>query len=58
MYARQPRRGGGGGYDSGGGGGKTPYDQEMEQQQRVIDSLRNSGFDSRAEACRMDSSKC
>ena len=57
MYARQPRRGGGGGYDSG-GGGKTPYDQEAERQQRVIDSLRNSGFDSRAEACRMDSSKC
>ena len=57
MYGKQPRRGGGG-YDSGGGGGKTPYDQEMERQQRVIDSLRNSGFDSRAEACRMDSSKC
>lgn len=57
MYARQPRRGGGGGYDSG-GGGKTPYDQEAERQQRVIDSLRNSGFESRAEACRMDSSKC
>ncbi|CUS38594.1 tetratricopeptide repeat protein [Candidatus Nitrospira nitrificans] len=56
MYARQPRRGGGG-YDSG-GGAKTPYDQEMERQQWVIDSLRNSGFESRAEACRMDSSKC
>lgn len=56
LYARQPRRGGGG-YDSG-GGGKTPYDQEAERQQRVIDSLRNSGFESRAEACRMDSSKC
>jgi hypothetical protein len=58
MYARQPRKGGGGVNDYGGGGGKTPYDQEMERQQRVIDSLRNSGFDSRAEACRMDSSKC
>jgi tetratricopeptide (TPR) repeat protein len=56
MYARQPRRGGGR-YDSS-GDVKTPYDQEAERQQRVIDSLRNSGFDSRAEACRMDSSKC
>jgi tetratricopeptide (TPR) repeat protein len=56
MHARQPRRGGGG-YNSA-GSGKTPYDQEAERQQRVIDSLRNSGFKSRAEACRMDSSKC
>ena len=59
MYARQSRQSkrGVGGYDSG-GDVKTPYDQEAERQQRVIDSLRNSGFDSRAEACRMDSSKC
>ncbi|MGE0468099.1 MAG: hypothetical protein AB7P19_01750 [Nitrospira sp.] len=57
LYARQPRKDGGGGYDSG-DGGKTPYDQEMERQQGVDDSLRDSGFDSRAEACRMDSSKC
>lgn len=55
LYARQPRRGGGG-YDS--GGGKTPYDREREREHNVYESLRNSGFNDRAEACRTDSSKC
>jgi hypothetical protein len=37
---------------------KTPYDREMERQQNVYESLRNSGFNDRAEACRTDGSKC
>lgn len=56
LYARQPRRGGGG-YDSG-GGVKSTYDREREREHNVYESLRNSGFYDRAEACRMDSSKC
>jgi hypothetical protein len=36
----------------------TPLDREREQQQRTYESLKNSGFESRAEACRNDVSKC
>jgi len=57
LVARQPRRNSGGNYVAE-GGAKTPYDREMERQQNVYESLRNSGFNDRAEACRMDGSKC
>ncbi len=57
IVARQPRRSRGGGYQSE-GREKTPYDREMERQQNVYESLRNSGFNDRAEACRTDGSKC
>lgn len=57
LVARQPRRNSGAGYQSD-GQETTPYDREMERQQNVYESLRNSGFDDRAEACRMDGSKC
>ena len=36
---------------------KAPLDREREYQQSVYESLRNSGFEARAEACRNDSSK-
>lgn len=55
LYARQPRRSGG--YASG-GSGPTPYDREKEREHNVYESLRNSGFNDRAEACRTDGSKC
>jgi hypothetical protein len=54
--ARQPNRAGGG-YQMG-GGGMTPLDQAREKDRLTYESLRNSGFHDRAEACRMDSSKC
>jgi tetratricopeptide (TPR) repeat protein len=57
LVARQPRRNSGGSYVAE-GSPKTPYDREMERQQNVYESLRNSGFNDRAEACRMDGSKC
>ena len=57
LVARQPRRNSGGGYQSD-VREKTPYDREMERQQNVYESLRNSGFNDRAEACRTDGSKC
>ncbi len=57
LAARQPRGNSGGGYQSE-GREKTPLDREREQQQNVYESLRNSGFNDRAEACRNDSSKC
>ncbi len=57
LVARQPRRSSGGGYPSE-GRERTPYDREMERQQNVYESLRNSGFNDRAEACRTDGSKC
>ena len=55
--ARPPKRNSGGGYPSE-GRERTPYDREMERQQNVYESLRNSGFNDRAEACRTDGSKC
>ena len=39
-------------------GALKAHDREMERQQHVYESLRNSGFTDRAEACRMDGSKC
>lgn len=57
LVARQPRRNSGGGYQSE-GRERTSYDREMERQQNVYESLRNSGFNDRAEACRTDGSKC
>ncbi|ULA60544.1 MAG: TPRREGION domain-containing protein [Nitrospira sp.] len=57
LVARQPKRNSGGSYVAE-GGVKTPYNREMERQQNVYESLRNSGFNDRAEACRMDGSKC
>ncbi|MCW5799107.1 MAG: tetratricopeptide repeat protein [Nitrospira sp.] len=57
LVARQPKRDFGGSYVAE-GGVKTPYNREMERQQNVYESLRNSGFNDRAEACRMDGSKC
>ena len=57
LYARKPKRNSGGNYVAE-GGVKTPYDREMERQQNVYESLRNSGFNDRAEACRTDGSKC
>ncbi len=57
LVARQPRRSSGGGYQSE-GRERTPYDREMERQQNVYESLRSSGFNDRAEACRTDGSKC
>ncbi len=56
LVARQPRRNSGG-YQSE-VREKTPYDRDMERQQNVYESLRNSGFNDRAEACRTDGSKC
>ena len=57
LYARKPKRKSGGSHVAE-GGVKTPYDREMERQQHVYESLRNSGFNDRAEACRTDGSKC
>ncbi len=57
LVARQPRRNSGGGYQPE-GRERTVYDREMERQQNVYESLRNSGFTDRAEACRVDGSKC
>ena len=57
LFARQPKSGGGG-ESSSDAREKTPYDREREQQQRTYESLRNSGFEGRAEACRNDLSKC
>lgn len=57
LAARQPRRNSGGGYAAD-GRESTAHDREMERQQHVYESLRNSGFTDRAEACRMDGSKC
>ncbi|MBS0170887.1 MAG: tetratricopeptide repeat protein [Nitrospira sp.] len=57
LVARQPRPNSGGGYQSD-VREKTQYDRDMERQQNVYESLRNSGFNDRAEACRMDGSKC
>ena len=57
LHARRPRKNFGGS-DVAKGREKTPYDREMERQQNVYESLRNSGFNDRAEACRMDGSKC
>lgn len=57
LVARQPRRNSAVGYQAE-GREKTTYDREMERQQNVYESLRNSGFNDRAEACRMDGSKC
>ena len=57
LAARQPRRNSGGGYRTD-ARERTPYDREMERQQNVYESLRNSGFSDRAEACRTDGSKC
>ena len=56
LVVRQPRRNSGG-YQSE-VREKTPYDRDMERQQNVYESLRNSGFNDRAEACRTDGSKC
>lgn len=58
LVARQPKRGGGGGSDASVGREKTPLDQEREFQRNVKESIRNSGFYDRAEACRTDSAKC
>jgi tetratricopeptide (TPR) repeat protein len=56
LYARQqPRRNDG--YVSE-GREQTPLDRAREQDQRTYESLRNSGFEARAEACRNDTSKC
>jgi len=57
LVARQPRRNSGGGYQQE-GREQTAYDRERERQQNVYESLRNSGFNDRAEACRTDGSKC
>jgi tetratricopeptide (TPR) repeat protein len=57
LVARQPSRSSGGGHQSD-GREKTPHDREMERQHNVYESLRNSGFNDRAEACRTDGSKC
>ena len=57
LAARQPRRNSGGGYAAD-GRESTAHDREMERQQHVYESLRSSGFTDRAEACRMDGSKC
>lgn len=57
LYARRPRRSVGRS-DASEGREKTPLDREREQQQNVYESLRNSGFNDRAEACRNDVSKC
>ena len=56
LVARQPRRNSGGYQPE--VREKTPYDRDMERQQNVYESLRNSGFNDRAEACRTDGSKC
>lgn len=58
LAARQVRKGGSGVSSSSGGREMTPLDREREQQQRTYESLKNSGFESRAEACRNDVSKC
>lgn len=58
LFARQASTGGGGGGYSSDQREKTPLDLERERQQNVYESLRNSGFEARAEACRNDSSKC
>lgn len=58
LLARQARKGGTGGGSTSGGREMTPLDREREHQQRVIESLRISGQDARAEACRNDISKC
>ncbi|MGB4995727.1 MAG: tetratricopeptide repeat protein, partial [Nitrospira sp.] len=57
LYARKPKRNSGGSYVAE-GREVTPYDREMERQHNVYESLRNSGFNDRAEACRTDGSKC
>lgn len=57
LVGRQARGNPGVGYQSD-GLEKTPHDREMERQQHVYEGLRNSGFNDRAEACRMDGSKC
>lgn len=57
LYARNPKRNFGRNSVAD-GGVKTPYDREMERQQNVYESLRNSGVNDRAEACRTDGSKC
>ncbi|MCC7326561.1 MAG: tetratricopeptide repeat protein [Burkholderiales bacterium] len=56
LAARKPRSVGGG-YASG-GRETTVVDRDNERQQRAYESLRNSGFEGRAEACRTDSNKC
>jgi len=58
LSVRYTRKGGTGGGSTSGEREKTPLDREREYQQRVYESLRISGFEARAEACRTDSSKC
>ena len=58
FVARQPIRGGGGGSYVSEAREKTPLNREREYQQNVYESLRNSRFNDRAEACRNDGSKC
>ena len=57
LYARKPKRNVGGSYVAE-GREKTPLDREREYQHNSYESLRNSGFNDRAEASRTDSSKC
>ncbi len=57
LLARQPRRNSGGGHASE-AREKTPLHREREYQHNSYESLRNSGLNDRAEACRMDGSKC
>lgn len=57
LFARQPRRNSGGGYQTE-EREKTPLDREREYQHNAYESLRNSGFNDRAEACRINGSKC
>jgi tetratricopeptide (TPR) repeat protein len=58
LLARQARKGGTAVGSTSGEREKTVVDREREQQQRAYESLRNSGFEARAEACRTDSTKC